>query len=381
MAAKFAHRARGIFAGLFLVSLPLAAPVSTGQQVELISINGAGTDSGNGSSGVSCRASASSDGRFVIFNSEATNLVAVGDTNGVADAFLRDRQTGTTVLISVNSAGTGTGNGHSAALQISPDGTRVLFQSRATDLVSSPAVSGGFLHLYVRNLANNTTSLVTVNSAGTGAGNQGSFVESSMSATGLRVAFVSRASNLVTNDTNGTATDVFLRDLTSGTTSLVSVNMAATGSGNRFSHVPSISADGTRVAFMSQASDLAANDTNGGGDGSALDVFLRDLTAGTTALLSVNTAGTDSGNSSSINPAISADGTRVLFNSSANDLVPTDANGTIDVFVRDLAAGTTSLASVNAAGSSSGNGGSTHPTEGRELSADGSRVVFPELCQ
>ena len=115
-----------------------------------------------------------------------------------------------------------------------------------------------------------------------------------ISADGRFVAFNSEASDLVANDTNGTS-DVFVRDLQLGTTTLVSVNRFGTGSGNSSSGASVISADGRFVAFASDASDLVANDINGATN----DVFVRDLQLGTTTLVSINRFGTGSGNSSS----------------------------------------------------------------------------------
>jgi hypothetical protein len=124
---------------------------------------------------------------------------------------------------------------------------------------------------------------------------------------------------------------VFVRDLQTGTTTLVSVNSPGTDSGNHWSGNPVISADGRYVAFKSYASDLVATDTNGD-----YDVFVRDLQTGTTTLVSVNSTGTDSGNDESGNPVISADGRYVAFKSYASDLVATDTNGESDVFAFPL---------------------------------------------
>src|SRR5262249_47202027 len=126
-------------------------------------------------------------------------------------------------------------------------------------------------------------------------------------------------------------TDVFLRDLSAGTTRLVSVNAAGTGSGDGASDHPLLSRNGKLVAFVSFASDLVANDANG-----AFDAFVRDVVAGTTTLVSVNQAGTGSGNSYSIPTGFSTNGRFVVFPSAASDLVPNDTNGVTDVFARDL---------------------------------------------
>ncbi|PYU86903.1 MAG: hypothetical protein DMG08_29045, partial [Acidobacteria bacterium] len=143
-------------------------------------------------------------------------------------------------------------------------------------------------------------------------------------------SFLSGASDLVASDTNFNI-DVFVRDLKTGTTTLVSVNSAGTGSGNSDSSANVMSADGRFVAFHSGASDLVPSDTNG-----TEDVFVRDLKTGATTLVSVNNAGTGSGNSFSDSPVISADGRFVAFRSGASNLVANDTNGNFDVFVRSL---------------------------------------------
>ena len=216
-----------------------------------------------------------------------------------------------------------------------------------------------------------TAILVSVNLSGTDAGNGGAFsYANSISANGRYVVFTSDSSDLAITDTNGTS-DVFVRDLADGTTKLVSINLTATDSGNGSCTNPYISANGRYVAFQSDASDLVVTDTNG-----TSDVFVRDLVAGTTALVSESTAGTDSGNGYSGGRGISADGRYVTFHSDANDLVVTDTNGSSDVFVRDTVAGTTSLVSINSGEIDSGNGESY----ARAISDDGRYVAFDSLA-
>jgi Ca2+-binding RTX toxin-like protein len=175
-----------------------------------------------------------------------------------------------------------------------------------------------------------TVELVSVNKDGTDSGNGDSSYYYSVSADGRFVAFQSDADDLVATDTNGTR-DVFVRDLQSGVTILVSVNKDGTGSGNGSSNFPNISADGRYVAFTSRADDLVATDTNG-----TSDVFVRDLQHGTTTLVSFNKDGTSSGNSGSGGSVMSADGRIVVFTSIADDLVTTDTNGERDVFAFEV---------------------------------------------
>jgi Tol biopolymer transport system component len=294
----------------------------------------------------------SADGRYVAFTSRASNLVA-NDSNGTQDVFVRDLVNGMTTLVSTT--GTASGNSDSSNPVVSADGRYVAFTSRASNLVAND--SNGTQDVFVRNLVNGTTTLVST--TGTSSGN-GYSANPVISADGRYVAFTSYASNLVANDTNSTQ-DVFVRDLVNGMTTLVSTT--STASGNSYSDNPVVSADGRYVAFDSLADNLVANDSNG-----SQDVFVRDLVNGTTTL--VSTTGTASGNSHSNNPVVSADGRYVVFLSDASNLVANDSNGSQDVFVRDLVNGTTTL--VSTTGTSSGNNQSYNPV----ASADGRYVAF-----
>src|SRR5262249_44756312 len=154
------------------------------------------------------------------------------------------------------------GNGWSGNFHITPDGRYVVFQSNASDLVAGD--TNRTTDVFVRDLVAGTTTLVSVNSDGIGPGN-GASDKANITPDGRYVVFESSASNLGANDTNG-ATDVFVRDLVTGTTTLVSMNEGGTGSGNAAAQDPSISSDGRYVAFDSSASDLVAGDTNNASD-------------------------------------------------------------------------------------------------------------------
>jgi len=247
------------------------------------------------------------------------------DTNGTLDIFVRDLTAGTTVRASLDSSGV-EGNSISDSPSLSADGSRVAFASVANNLVSGD--TNLWSDIFVRDLAAGTTTRVSVDSSGAQS-NQASYGDDdgppSLSADGTRVAFVSWAGNLVSGDTNGLP-DVFVRDLSAGTTQRVSVSSA--GSQADFaSYHPSLAGDGSRVAFHSYATNLVSGDTN-----SVSDVFVRDLTAGTTVRVSVDAVGAQ-GNHASIKPSLSADGTRVAFESSASNLVSGDTNNRRDVFV------------------------------------------------
>jgi len=307
-------------------------------------------DTGGGDpNGSSSDPSLNANGRFVAFSSSASDLVA-GDGNGVDDIFVRDLVAGTTTRVSVDTGG-GDPNGSSFAPSISPDGELVAFASFASDLV--PGDGNGGSDIFLRDLVAGTTTRVSVD---TGGGDpNGSSEAPSVNTTGRFVAFHSFASDLVPGDGNF-ATDVFVRDLTAGTTSRASLDTAG-GDANSSSLFPSISDTGRFVAFESNASDLVPADGNG-----ATDVFVRDLVAGTTIRASVDMAGGDA-NSASQSASIDAMGRFVAFDSFASDIVPGDGNGTTDVFIRNLAAGTTIRASVDMAGGDP-NGSSESPSIG-----------------
>jgi Ca2+-binding RTX toxin-like protein len=312
---------------------------------------------GNQANSYSYNPSISADGLFVAFESLASNLVP-GDTNNTRDIFVRDLLTNTTTRVSVDSAGN-QGNSFSLGASISADGRFVAFYSEASNLV--PGDTNSNPDIFVRDTLTNTTTRVSVDSAG----NQGNSRSNSpsISADGRFVAFYSEASNLVPGDTNEN-TDIFVRDTLTNTTTRVSVDSAG-NQGNFFSFTPSISADGRFVAFYSQASNIVPGDTN-----NTRDIFVRDTLTNTTTRVSVDSAGNQA-NSSSIFPSISADGRFVAFQSFAFNIVPGDTNNIFDIFVRDTLTNTTTRVSVDSAGNQ-GNGGSDNPS----ISADGRFVAF-----
>lgn len=188
------------------------------------------------------------------------------------------------------------------------------------------------------------------------------------SADGRWLAFVSQANNLVTNDDLGQGLDVFVRDLLANQTILVSLNTNALGGGNLDSGAPSLSADGNWVAFESAADNLVANDTN-----RASDVFVRDLAQGITRLASVDVTGGFSAAGNSVAPLISADGRWVVFESTATNLVNASfTTNWVQVYARDLQNGVTHLVSVNQASAGPGAGIAESPS----ISADARWVAF-----
>ena len=206
----------------------------------------------------------SRDGRFVVFKSVATNLVA-GDTNAKEDVFLRDRQTGLTERVSVGAGGV-QGDGDSTNRpSVSADGRFVEFASASTNLVAGD--TNGLYDIFVRDRQTGTTERASVATGGAQANNASFFAM--ISSDGQYVAVNSFASNLVAGDTNASE-DVFLRDRAAGTTERISVDSSG-AQGNFGSDYASVSSDGRLVAFASGASNLVSGDTNMAGD-----VFLRD---------------------------------------------------------------------------------------------------------
>jgi len=300
--------------------------VSGGNPASLTTIRVSVDSGGNQSSGGnSYNASVSSDGRYVAFESDATNLIANDTNGGVRDIFVNDRTTGLTTVVSVNANGT-QGNASSFLPSVSADGRYVAFESVATNLIANDT-NGAVRDIFMHDRITGSTTVVSVSSNST-QGNASSFLPS-VSADGRYVAFESDATNLIANDTNGAVRDIFMHDRTTGSTTVVSVNSNRT-QGNASSFSPSVSADGRYVAFESVATDLIANDTNG----VVRDIFVNDRTTGTTTVVSVNSNGTQ-GNNDSFASFISANGIYVAFESLDSNLVSNDSNGLRDIFVRE----------------------------------------------
>lgn len=391
------------------VAVPASASANPSPTTALVSRSAAGKVGNH----PSAEPSISADGRYVAFSSHATNLVP-GDTNQRIDIFVRDLFTGHVVRASVGPGGVQT-NQPSGQPRISGNGRYVAFSSGADNLVAGD--NNNQPDVFVRDLKAGVTRLVSVGIGGARA--NGDNAAPTLSADGRYIAFISSASNLVAGDTNGTA-DVFVRDMQAGVTTRISV---ATGGGqsNGFSDGPSMSADGRFVAFASGATNLVSGDTNG-----FIDIFLRDRTAATTKRISLGAGGvqangpvsqaaisangkyvafvseasnlvaTDTDTNGDVvrrslvtgtntqvsfrtdnlpgsfatEPAISANGNLVAF-TTASDLVPADTNSNQDVYLRNVSAGTNELISVDQSG-----GGAGLDTANASISAEGHRVVF-----
>jgi Tol biopolymer transport system component len=276
----------------------------------------------------------SGDGKVVAWVSNQAGYVT-GDTNGAADVFTRDLTTNSNRRVSVSSAGAqGTGTGAAAAiasgLSLSRDGDEVVFASGLNGLVSGD--TPGLVDVFLRDRVAGTTVQVNRSTAGAPATGCAS-TDPRVSADGTKVAFTSCAPNLLNGiaDATGGRAAVFVRDVPNVTTTLVSAGTDGLPRPGTESTRPAISADGTKVAFISNATGLVAGDTN-----EVRDVFVRDLVARVTTRASADAWGVQSSNPSTLAEGIglTADGSTVAFGSRASTLVPGDTNNAADVFVR-----------------------------------------------
>jgi Tol biopolymer transport system component len=340
----------GLLAGV-LAGSSCDGNVNDGDVVVAVTVL-ASLDNAAGQGDDNCRAAAvSGDGRYVAFESESTNLVTPRTTAGRTHVYVRDRLSRTTVLVSMTPSG-GEGGGNSTAPSISADGRYVAFSSTASDLVPPGTDTNGAADVFVRDLLLGTTALVSLNSGGAASANGASTLPA-ISADGAYVAFQSTATDLVAASDANAANDVFRRHLGSGTTVLVSFNAGGTAAANGASENPSISADGSRVAFQSAATNLHGDD----GDPTP-DVFVRDLSGAPVTLLISRASGAAGvkGNGGSHDAAISGNGLAVAFHSHATNLEPRDTTSLPDIFVRDLSGANplTELVTVHSSGAQGG---------------------------
>lgn len=312
--------------------------------------------------------SISSSGQFVAFATTANNLDA-SDGDAISDVYIRDVWSGITTLVSRAAA---KGNGPSTEPALSPDGNFVAFVSESNNL--DPADGDFLADIYVRDVSGSTTTLISRATGVAGAKADADCGRPAVSLGGGVVAFSSIATNLHADDTDGIV-DVFARSVGPATTVLVSratgvSGVKANGGGSPTLDL-SLSADGRFVAFAMGATTLDPDDPD-----TLEDVFVRDLQASTTTLVSraSGTLGTK-GNNPSNRPRISGDGRRVAFDSSASNLVQGDRNLTSDVFLRDLVGGTTGRVSVRTFGAEAG-GSSTAAT----ISGNGRFVAFESFA-
>jgi Tol biopolymer transport system component len=378
----------------------------------------------------------SADARYIAFSDTGTGLLAGGYTNLYRGVFVRDQLNGTNVLASVDTNGLGGADNWSFDPAISGDGRYVAFTSAADNLV--PNDTNQAQDVFVRDLQSGTTTLVSINSSGTGPGNAASY-SPVISTNGRCVLFLSQAGNLASGTPIGT--NLFWRDLQLGTTHVI--NTASIGTAGsayppavmtpdgRFvaflqgnirvwdsqsaaviynnasgGQIYGISPDGNRIAYYSgvtftvtdrrlgsnwlirasipshagmqfsadsrylvfaTTNSLVANDLN-----RALDVYLFDCQTQSNQLISVSSNLVNAANGIADSPAISPDGRFIAYRSSAGNIIPGPTNGLPNIYVYDRQTGTTSLVSPSAYGNSPANSRSLAPA----FSADSQTLVF-----
>ncbi len=334
-----------------VVGAALAAP----GDITLVSTSDSGVKGNDSSFG----GSLSADGTMVAFSSGATNLDP-DDTDSFPDVYVKDLTTGDITLVSTSASGI-KANGGGQAPSLSADGTRVAFYSSATNL--DPADTDSLYDIYVKDLTTGDIVLASTSDSGLKANGDSGFP--SLSGDATRVAFLTYATNLNEADDDVFVEDVYVKDLTTGDITLVSTSDEGVKANGSSSSDSSLSADGTRVAFRSDATNLDPADTD-----LTFDVYVKDLPTGNITLASTSDSGMK-GDGASYEVSLSADGTRVAFRSEAANLDPADTDFILDVYVKDLATGDITLASTSDSGVK-GNSDSDEPG----LSPDGTRVAL-----
>ncbi|MDH5219110.1 MAG: hypothetical protein OEX19_15510, partial [Gammaproteobacteria bacterium] len=304
----------------------LMASTAMAADTMLASVSSNGLIAGNDASS---SPAVSGNGRYVVFDTSATTLGP--SSNGQQQILRKDLLTGAIENVSVSSAEV-LGTQYSFGASINDDGQRVVFSTYANNFDGLPHI---YSDVAVRDVANGTTTVISRNSAGQVL--NGSSDQASISGNGQVIAFVSVATNLIANDTNGVS-DIFVKDLQSGSIERISVSTGGLQA-NAGSIKPSISADGRYVAFASAASNLVSGDTNG-----QYDIYVHDRQLRTTRLVSLNNNGVI-GDKKSDQPTISDDGRYIAFHSFSTNLDTSITTRSFNIFVRDLINGKTKLIS------------------------------------
>lgn len=319
--------------------------------------------SGSPSNGFSQQGGFSPDGMHLLFWSRSTNIVP-GATSSSSQLYLKDLTTGAVSVVSADATGaegnsdSSVPNNSSQILMFSPDGTKVVFESAATNLVAG---ANGRQQIFIKDLTTNAVTLVSVDASG----NQGNAnsMNFTFSPDGTKIAFDSASTNLISGGTTGN--QVFVKDLTSGAVTLVSADSTGVP-GSGASSYPVFSPDGTQIAFASTSNNLAAGGTN-----THSQIYVKNLQSGAISVASADTSGNEANNDSFF-PMFSPDGSKIAFNSISTNLVPNVPSFNSEVYVKDLAAGTITLVSADANGVPA-NGNSTQLGA---FSPDSTKIAF-----
>jgi Tol biopolymer transport system component len=328
--ARLPHLVRGVgiifFIGFVILAIPLflnPAPVKAQSvmvgRLYLLSKTSGGTIGNN----QSYQPDVSSDGRLVVFATDADNLVG-GDDNGRADIAVLDRTLNQIELVSLQSDGDQS-NDSSFEPAISGDGRWVVFCSFANNLVNGDTNNRPDTFLYDRQ-QNEIRRISEANNNDNG--NANSCGRADLSANGEVVVFISDASNLVLSDTNNVR-DVFVYTRSDDT--VRRINAAGGAQPNAVSDSPSISADGRYIAFQSDATNFVSGDDNG-----KTDIYIYDRADNDIEIASQRQDGGD-GTGTATFPTISGDARFVVFQGTDGNLIANDNNGKTDIFlhVRD----------------------------------------------
>ena len=289
--------------------------------------------------------------------------LVAADTNGWTDAFVRDVVTNKNTLLSVSSTGV-QANGPTLTVVAAADGRHFLFTAGGTSL--TPGDANATADVFVRDTTSATTTLVSATATGA-SGNNASSAEA-ISSDGHYVAFDSLATNLVSDDTNGVG-DVYVRDMTTGQTTRGSLGSAGQQLAAESTDAD-LSANGRYLAFVTRSSEVVP----GVGNGFA-QVYVRDLTTGQVTLISKTPAGLPAGADSRA-PSVSADGKVVLFESAASDVVAGDSNGASDIFRYDGNTGAVTRISVGTGGVEANGASSLSYPQHKGLDDAGCHAVF-----
>ena len=318
-------------------------------------------------------AAVSTNGEFVLFYSMANNLAA-GAASSSDGVFLRDTISNNTYLVSVGATGVEAANSTSSGAVMTPDGRFVAFASTAQETTN---VDYAYPDVFVRDMLSNTTLLVNISANANGYSGNQSALSPSITPDGRYVSFVSAANNLV----SGPLTyyrNVYRRDLTEAATEIVSEAYSESGinpqtgfNASAETDSPTIDAAGEWAAFDSYAANLVREDTN-----SIEHVYLANLINGALTLVSASAAGAQGNNASTL-PVLSADGSTLIFQSTAYNLIPGANNGQQNIYAYNVATGAISLVSVNTNGAGGdAQSGASLSGYGYSVSANGRYVTF-----
>lgn len=304
-------------------------------------------------------------GRYIVFESEATNLTSVPTTLNQQHIYRKDNITGEVLLVSSDASGLIEANNQASMPSISSNGRFVVFESAADNLDGN---SNSNNQIYLKDLTNNAISLISLNTSGDPDNGSGGARNAKVSDDGRYILFQSADSTMSAIGGGGIA-QIYLKDMSNGTVTMISRDSTNTA-GNNASNNPDMSADGKHIVFESSATNFTASN-------SFNHIYYVDASATTHSVEQLSLTSTAlEANASSNNPSISDDGLMVVFDSLATNLDSFDTNGTRDVFLRYRPLTITKLVSANPGTNNSGNGASSNAS----ISGDANYVAFESLA-